>query len=75
MRKLKRACAIAALTLPAMAWGDTGVGVDTWRANKLDPTGGQATTTPDPNGTSLLETGQHRAPTGNLYRASPKTRS
>jgi hypothetical protein len=55
------------LVLPALAWGDSGVGVDTWRANKLDPTGGQATEAIDPDGTSLLEPGEHRSPTGNLY--------
>ena len=26
-----------------VALADSGVGVDTWHANKLDPTGGQAT--------------------------------
>ena len=56
------------LLLPAMSWSDSGVGVDTWRANKLDPTGGDALDILDPNGTSWLESGQHRSPTGNLYQ-------
>ena len=32
----------ALLLIPALALADSGVGVDTWRANKLDPTGGMA---------------------------------
>jgi hypothetical protein len=51
-----------------VAFADSGVGVDTWRANKLDPTGGQATEAVDPDGTSWLAPGQHRSPTGNLYQ-------
>ena len=39
-----RAAALALLLcVPVLGWADSGVGVDTWRANKLDPTGGQAT--------------------------------
>ena len=49
------------------AHADTGVGVDTWRANKLDPTAGAAERTPDERGTSWLTPGQHRSPSGNLY--------
>jgi hypothetical protein len=60
------ALTLSALALSGPAWGDTGVGVDTWRANKLDPTGGEATEPLDMNGTSWLEPGQHRSPTGNL---------
>jgi hypothetical protein len=44
--------------------------VDTWRANKLDPTGGQATQSFDPDGTSWLEPGPHRTPTESLYATS-----
>jgi hypothetical protein len=51
----------------ALAHADTGVGVDTWRANKLDPTAGAATETIDARGTSWLTDGVHRSPTGNLY--------
>jgi hypothetical protein len=54
---------------PTVALADSGVGVDTWRANKLDPTGGQATEPLDPNGTSWLAPGQHRSPTGSLYQS------
>ena len=57
----------------APAWGDSGVGVDTWLANKLDPTGGQARKPLDPDGTSWLQAGQHRTPTGNLYQDPPET--
>ena len=67
LRKLRLASAGALLAMPVFVWADSGVGVDTWRANKLDPTGGQATEVLDPNGTSWLEPGQHRSPTGNLY--------
>jgi len=59
--------ALALLGPAALAWTDSGVGVDTWRANKLDPTGGQATEPLDPAGTTWLAPGQHRSPTGNLY--------
>jgi hypothetical protein len=67
LRKLRLASVGALLATPVFVWADSGVGVDTWRANKLDPTGGQATEVLDPNGTSWLEPGQHRSPTGNLY--------
>jgi Putative outer membrane beta-barrel porin, MtrB/PioB len=67
MRKLTITATIALLVGSPWAWGDSGVGVDTWRANKLDPTGGQVLKPLDPNGTSWLEPGQHRSPTGNLY--------
>jgi hypothetical protein len=56
---------------PAVSLGDSGVGVDTWRANKLDPTGGQATEALDPNGTTWLAPGEHRSPTGNPYNSPP----
>src|SRR5262245_48592745 len=59
---------LAALALPcSSAVADPGVGVDTWRANKLDPTAGAATEDPDARGTSWLTSGQHRTPSGNLY--------
>ncbi len=66
MRKLRRTAALALLAVPATVWADSGVGVDTWLANKLDPSGGQATKPLDPDGTSWLEPGQQRSPTGNL---------
>jgi putative beta-barrel porin MtrB/PioB len=59
------ACALA--FAGATAFADTGVGVDTWRGNKLDPTAGAASQDADPRGTSWLAAGQHRSPTGNLY--------
>jgi hypothetical protein len=66
-QKLKATALVSLLSAPVLGSADTGVGVDTWRANKLDPTGGQATETLDPDGTSWLVPGQHRSPTGNLY--------
>ncbi|HET7924772.1 MAG TPA: MtrB/PioB family outer membrane beta-barrel protein, partial [Rhodanobacteraceae bacterium] len=51
----------------SLARADTGVGVDTWRANKLDPTAGAASRDDDERGTSWLTPGVHRSPTGNLY--------
>jgi len=50
-----------------IASADTGVGVDTWRGNKLDPSSQSAILDPDERGTSWLYYGQHRTPTGNLY--------
>ena len=67
MRKMTLTAALALLAVPATVWADSGVGVDTWLANKLDPSGGQATKPLDSDGTSWLEPGQHRSPTGNLY--------
>jgi hypothetical protein len=61
----------ALLLIPALAWADSGVGVDTWRANKLDPTGGMASQPCDENGTSWLSPLEHRSPTGNLYNCAP----
>ena len=55
-------------TRRTITFADGGVGADTWRANKLDPTGGQATEALDPDGTSWLAPGQRRSPTGNLYQ-------
>jgi hypothetical protein len=59
------------LGAPLTGVADSGVGVDTWRANKLDPTGGELTQPLDPDGTSWLTPGQHRSPTGNLYGDPP----
>jgi hypothetical protein len=56
------------LCAAAVTFADSGVGVDTWRANKLDPTGGQATQLLDRDGTSWLAAGQCRSPTGILYQ-------
>src|ERR1700730_7543496 len=50
-----------------VTFADSGVGVDTWRANKLHPTAGQGAEALDLDGTSWLAPGQHRSPTGNLY--------
>ena len=40
--------------ISTIAWADSGVGVDTWRGNTLDPTGGQASERCDEDGTSWL---------------------
>jgi hypothetical protein len=69
-------CALLGLLLlPAMMLADTGVGVDTWRGNKLDPNAGAALQATDERGTSWLQPGQHRSPSGNLYMcpAQPPT--
>lgn len=50
-----------------LAHADSGVGIDTWRANQLDPTGGKAGEACDARGTTWLSPLQHRSPTGNLY--------
>jgi hypothetical protein len=55
------------LFITTIAWADSGVGVDTWRGNTLDPTGGQASERCDEDGTSWLSPVEHRSPTGNLY--------
>lgn len=55
----------------AAAFADTGVGIDTWRANKLDPTAGATTAGCDERGTTWLVPGQRRTPTGNLYNCPP----
>ncbi len=62
------ALAIAA-TLPAFA--DSGIGVDTWRANKLDPSAGAKAEGCDANGMTWLAPGTQRTPTGNLYACPP----
>src|SRR3984957_9031988 len=55
------------LFISTIAWADSGVGVDTWRANELDPTGGKGSERGDEDGTSWLSPVVHRSPTGNLY--------
>src|SRR3984885_5144706 len=55
------------LFMSTVAWADSGVGVDTWRGNTLDPTGGRASERCDQDGTSWLSPVVHRSPTGNLY--------
>ena len=62
----------ALFLIPAIAWADSGVGVDTWRANKLDPTGGMASQRCDDDGTTWLSPLEHRSPTGNLYNCPPE---
>jgi len=69
LRPLPLAVAIATVVAPAHA--DSGVGVDTWRANKLDPSAGATIDGCDQRGTSWLEAGVHRSPTGNLYACPP----
>jgi hypothetical protein len=61
------------LLMSAIAWADSGVGVDTWRGNVLDPTGGQASQACDADGTSWLSPLEHRSPTGNLYDCPPES--
>jgi hypothetical protein len=51
----------------SLAFADTGIGVDTWRANKLDPTGGMQSQDCAEDGTTWLSPAVHRTPTGNLY--------
>jgi hypothetical protein len=62
---------VALLTVPASVFADSGVGVDTWRANALDPSAGTTVAGCDERGTSWLEPGQHRSPSGNLYACPP----
>ena len=64
IRRLPLAFALAST---ASAHADSGVGVDTWRGNALDPDAGAGFVTPDSRGTSWLTAGQQRTPTGNLY--------
>jgi Putative outer membrane beta-barrel porin, MtrB/PioB len=59
--------ASALFFMSTIAWADSGVGVDTWRGNTLDPTGGKALERCDEDGTSWLSPLEHRSPTGNLY--------
>lgn len=68
MRLLPLACTLAVM-VPAHA--DSGVGVDTWRANKLDPSAGATANGCDERGTSWLIEAQRRTPTGHLYACPP----
>ncbi|MBS0584007.1 MAG: MtrB/PioB family outer membrane beta-barrel protein [Proteobacteria bacterium] len=69
IRLLPLACAIPA----TLAHADSGIGVDTWRGNKLDPTAGQANEPCDARGTTWLAPLQRRSPTGNLYNCAPES--
>ena len=71
MRTLRLLPLTLAVTIALPALADSGVGVDTWRANKLDPTAGATAAGCDENGTSWLQSGEHRSPTGNLYNCPP----
>ncbi|HEX7915171.1 MtrB/PioB family outer membrane beta-barrel protein [Rudaea sp.] len=64
LRLLALGCVVA---LAAAAHADSGIGVDTWRGNKLDPTGGKNSSSCDANGRTWLSPLQHRTPTGYLY--------
>jgi hypothetical protein len=68
-RLLPLALAVAA----GLARADSGVGVDTWRANRLDPDAGSRIVPCDERGTSWLQPVPHRAPGGNLYDCPPAT--
>lgn len=61
------------LAIPLGASADSGVGVDLWIANKLDPNAGAGTEQRDPRGTSWLTSGQKRTPTGHLYLCPVET--
>jgi hypothetical protein len=56
-----------ALAAPLGAHADSGVGVDLWIANKLDPNAGARLAPKDARGTSWLKPGESRTPTGFLY--------
>ena len=62
---------LLALVAAVRAQADSGVGVDTWRANRLDPTAGAASEGCDPHGTTWLRAGERRSPTGNSYDCPP----
>ena len=62
-----RVLCVLALTGSGAALADSGVGVDSWRANKLDPQAGAGKVERDLRGTSWLSPAQRRSPTGNLY--------
>ncbi|MBS0439302.1 MAG: MtrB/PioB family outer membrane beta-barrel protein [Proteobacteria bacterium] len=72
-RSLIRFLPLACVLCAASAHADTGIGVDTWRADKLDPTGGMASQACDADGTSWLAPLQRRSPTGNLYNCAPES--
>ncbi|MGA9422998.1 MAG: MtrB/PioB family outer membrane beta-barrel protein, partial [Rhodanobacteraceae bacterium] len=54
-------------TALASACADSGLRVDSWNANKLDPSAGADARERDPRGTSWLVAGNRRTPGGNLY--------
>jgi hypothetical protein len=58
---------LMALSAPQLARADSGVGVDLWIANKLDPNAGASAQSKDSRGTSWLKPGENRNPTGFLY--------
>ena len=60
---------LAITAMPTQA--DSGVGVDTWRGNKLDPAAGATSAGCDERGSSWLVPGEHRSPTGNPYICPP----
>jgi hypothetical protein len=62
---------MAALWCACTVRADSGVGVDTWRATKLDPTAGANAEGCDERGTSWLLPGQRRTPTGQLLPCPP----
>lgn len=67
LRLLPLACALTA----AGAAADSGGGVDTWRANQLDPAAGATQAGCDERGTSWLRAHPHRTPTGMPYACPP----
>ncbi len=71
VRSLSRSSLVLGIAAAFAAHADSGVGVDTWRANKLDPAAGATALGCDGRGTSWLVEGQHRSPTGNLYACPP----
>ncbi|MEO7432946.1 MAG: MtrB/PioB family outer membrane beta-barrel protein [Dokdonella sp.] len=71
VRSLSSASFVLGIAAAFAARADSGVGVDTWRANKLDPAAGATALGCDERGTSWLVEGQHRSPTGNLYACPP----
>lgn len=62
---------MAAFWCVCVAQADSGVGVDTWRATKLDPSAGAGVEGCDERGTSWLVPGQRRTPSGSLYACPP----
>lgn len=59
---------VIALATPYLAIADSGVGVDLWIANKLDPSAGANLLSKDARGTTWLRPGESRTPTGFLYQ-------
>lgn len=66
-RLLPLVLALAAGAAPA----DSGVGVDTWRANPLHPDAGTSTQGCDPRGLSWLTPAPKHSPGGHLYNCPP----